>query len=213
MRIEGEHLFAGPREKVWELVRDPEVLATCLPGTQKLEQVSDTEYEGQMHIRIGPVSGLFSGRIVVSDEAPPERCTLSVEGRGAPGFAKGSGQVQLFEQDDETTRMQYEGEMQIGGRLASVGQRLIDTASKSMIRQGLESLNEALQAHTEAETRGEEVAYQAPTEAQFAQAVARDMARELFASRQWKQLAMALAVVAGAMVVGYWLGRRRAGSA
>lgn len=211
MRIEGEYTFDGPRDRVWELVRDPEVLAACLPGTQRLEQVSESEYEGQMHVRIGPVSGLFSGRIVVSDEVPPERCTLSVEGRGAPGFAKGTGHVQLVEQDDGVTLMQYEGEMQIGGRLASVGQRLIDTASKSMIRQGLESLNDALHAHAEAEARGEEAAYTPPTETQFARAVAQDMAREMLASGQWTRVAAALSIVALAIAFGYWLGRRKTG--
>jgi carbon monoxide dehydrogenase subunit G len=206
MRIEGEYTFDGPRDQVWELVRDPEVLATCLPGTQRLEQVSETEYEGQMHVRIGPVSGLFAGRIVVSDEVPPEGCTLSVEGRGAPGFAKGTGRIQLIEQDDGTTRMQYEGDMQIGGRLASVGQRLIDTASKSMIRQGLESLNSALQAHVEAEVTGEEVAYTPPSEARFAQAVAKDMFREMLPPPQ--TLGLILALIAASLLIGMWLGRR-----
>ena len=134
MKLEGEYVFDGPREEVWEMVRDPEVLATALPGTQSLEQVGENEYAGKMHVRIGPVSGVFAGKIVVSDEVPPESYTLAVDGRGAPGFANGTGHVQLFERDDGKTLMQYEGDMQVGGRLASVGQRLIDTASKSMIQ-------------------------------------------------------------------------------
>jgi carbon monoxide dehydrogenase subunit G len=206
MHIEGEYTFAGPREEVWDLVRDPQVLATALPGTQNLEQVSENEYEGAMHVRVGPVAGAFSGRIVVSDEVPPESCTLTVDGRGAPGFASGTGHIQLIEQEDDTTLMKYEGEMQIGGKLASVGQRLLDTASKSMIRQGLESLNQALLARMEAEATGEEVEYQPPSEAKFAAAVAKDMAGEMLSQPQtlWAIVALVAAV---AMVVGFLLGR------
>ena len=86
MKLEGEYIFDGPREEVWEIIRDPEVLATALPGTQSLEQVSENEYAGKMHVRIGPVSGVFTGRIIVSDEVPPESCTLTVDGR-EPGRA------------------------------------------------------------------------------------------------------------------------------
>jgi carbon monoxide dehydrogenase subunit G len=195
VKLEGEYVFNGPREKVWELVRDPEVLATALPGTQSLEQVGENEYEGAMNVRIGPVAGAFSGRIVVSNEVAPESCTLSVEGRGKPGFAKGTGNVHLLDQGDGTTLMKYEGEMQIGGRLASVGQRLIDTASKSMIRQGLDALNEALEARVAAKAAGqEEIEYEAPSEAEFAAAVAKDMAGEMLSSARTRIILIVLAV-------------------
>jgi carbon monoxide dehydrogenase subunit G len=90
MKLAGEFVFDGTGEEVWKLVRDPEVLATALPGAQSLNQVSENEYEGQMSIRVGPVSGTFSGRVLVTNEVPPESYTLEVEGRGAPGFAKGT---------------------------------------------------------------------------------------------------------------------------
>jgi carbon monoxide dehydrogenase subunit G len=206
MHIEGEYIFNGPREEVWDVVRDPEVLATALPGTQDLEQVSENEYQGAMHVRVGPVAGAFSGRIVVSDEVPPESCTLTVDGRGAPGFANGTGHIQLIEQEDGTTLMKYEGEMQIGGKLASVGQRLLDTASKSMIRQGLESLNQGLVARIEAKTAGKEVEYRPPSETKFAMAVAKDMAGEMLAQPRtlWAVVAIVAAV---SLVVGFLLGR------
>jgi carbon monoxide dehydrogenase subunit G len=207
MKLEGEYTFDGPREEVWAIVRDPEVLATALPGTQSLEKVSENEYAGKMHVRIGPVSGVFSGRIVVADEVPPESYTLVVDGRGAPGFAKGTGQVQLVDQGDETTLMVYEGEMQVGGRLASVGQRLIDTASRSMIRQGLESLNNALRARTRAEALGTEVEYVPPSETQFAAAVARDMAGEMFTPQ--RAIGVAIAIAAVILLLVFWLGNRR----
>ena len=195
MKIGGDYVFNGPREEVWELVRDPEALATALPGTQSLEQVGENEYEGTMNVRVGPVAGAFSGRIVVSNEVAPESCTLSVEGRGKPGFAQGTGNVHLLDQGDGTTLMRYEGEMQIGGRLASVGQRLIDTASKSMIRQGLDALNKALEARVAAKATGqEESEYEAPSEAEFAAAVAKDMAGDMLSSARTRIILIVLAV-------------------
>ncbi len=203
MKLEGEYIFDGPREDVWELVRDPDVLATALPGTQSLEQVGENEYEGVMNVRIGPVAGVFSGRIVVSDEVPPETCTLTVEGKGKPGFINGTGNVNLIDQGDGTTLMKYDGEMQIGGRLASVGQRLLDTTSKSMIRQGLETLNKALQARVAVKTGDEEVEYKPPSESEFAAAVAKDMAGEALSSSRtiWIAVAVVIVIVIVALIL------------
>jgi carbon monoxide dehydrogenase subunit G len=206
MKIEGEYLFNGPRPDVWALVRDPEVLATALPGTQSLEKVSDNEYRGEMHVRIGPVAGAFAGKLLVSDEVHPESFTLSVEGKGAPGFATGVGRVQLAELEDGRTLMRYQGEIQIGGKLASVGQRLIDTAGKSLIRQGLEALDLALQARLAAQATGEEVEYTPPSEAQFARGVARDMAAAMLPPPRTLGVMAFVAVIA--LLLGYWLGRR-----
>ncbi len=195
MKLDGEYVFNGPREEVWKLVRDPDVLASALPGTQSLEKVSENEYEGDINIRMGPVAGVFSGRLVVSNEQPPENCTLSVEGQGKPGFIKGTGDVNLTDQGDGTTLMAYEGELQIGGRLASVGQRMLDTASKSMIRQGLETLNEALEARVAAKEEGGEIEHAPPTESEFAAAVAKDMAGEVFTPSRLRWIAVAVVII------------------
>ncbi len=210
MKLAGEFVFDGSREEVWELVRDPEVLATALPGTQSLNQVSESEYEGQMSVRVGPVSGTFTGRVVVSDEVPPESYTLAVEGRGAPGFAKGTGNVQLVDQGDGTTLMKYDGDVQIGGKLAGVGQRMLETVSKSMTRQGLETLNQALQARKQGEVEGQEVEFTPPSEAEFALAVAKDMAAEIF-SPENRVVWLTVAVAIIAMAVGFVLGRMSSG--
>jgi carbon monoxide dehydrogenase subunit G len=208
MKLEGEYVFNGPREEVWELVRDPDVLSSALPGTQSLNRVSDNEYEGEMNVRIGPVTGVFSGRIVVSDEVPPESYTLTVDGKGAPGFVKGTGHVQLIDQGDDTTLMKYEGDVQLGGKLASVGQRMLDTVSKSMTRQGLETLNKALQAQKTAEAEGREVEYTPPSETEFAVAVAKDLAGEIF-SPEYRTVWVVVAVAILSMTIGYLLGRRK----
>jgi carbon monoxide dehydrogenase subunit G len=195
MKIEGDYTFDGPREDVWKLVRDPEVLATCLPGTQSLRLVGVNEYEGEINIHIGPIAGVFSGRLVISNEVPPESCTLAVEGKGKPGFAKGTGNVQLLDQGDNKTLMKYSGEVQIGGRLAGVGQRMIDTVSKSMIRQGLGTLNDAIKARAVARADAKEVVYTPPSETEFAAAVAKDVAGGLFSSKLFLWLALAVIIV------------------
>ena len=145
MKIEGEYIFDGQREDVWKLVRDPEVLASCLPGTQSVQKVSDNEYAGEIKVRIGPISGAFAGKIFVTNEVPPVSCTLTVEGTGKIGFLKGTGNVDMTDQGESKTLMKYTGEVQIGGKVASVGQRLFDTVSKGMIKQGLDKLNGILQ--------------------------------------------------------------------
>jgi carbon monoxide dehydrogenase subunit G len=200
MKLDGEYVFNGPREEVWKLVRDPDVLASALPGTQSLEKVSENEYEGDINIRMGPVAGVFSGRLVVSNEQPPESCTLAVEGQGKPGFIKGTGNVNLTDQGG-TTLMTYDGDLQIGGRLASVGQRMIDTASKSMIRQGLGTLNEALEARVAAKEEGTEVEHTAPTESEFAAAVAKDMAGEVLTPSRLIWIGAAIIVIILVVVI------------
>jgi len=205
VKLQGEYVFDGPRQEVWEIVRDPEVLATALPGTQSLELVGENEYAGQMHVRIGPVAGVFAGKIFVSDEVPPESCTLTVEGKGAPGFGSGTGHVELVELEDNQTLLKYEGDMQVGGRIASVGQRLIDTASRSMITQGLESLNNSLKARMRAEEEGVEVEYVPPTEVEFAAAVAKDMARQMVQPAQI--VGIVLAIVAAIALLIFLLKR------
>jgi carbon monoxide dehydrogenase subunit G len=207
VKLAGEFVFDGPREQVWDLVRDPEVLATALPGTQSMNQISESEYEGQMHVRVGPVSGVFAGRVLVSDEVPPESYTLSVEGRGAAGFGKGHGQVTLVALDDGKTLMQYEGDFQVGGKLAGVGQRMVETVARSMTRQGLESLNRALQARMAPEAEAEEMlAYQAPSEVEFATGVAKDLFAE-FMSPEHETERLILTVALIAFLFGFLLGR------
>jgi hypothetical protein len=111
--------------------------------------------------------------------------------------------VQLIDQDDGTTLMKYEGEVQIGGRIASVGQRLMDSASKSMIRQGLETLNKALETRVAKSESQEEVEYKPPSETEFAAAVAKDMAGEMLSSSRviWIAVAVVIVIVIVAVIL------------
>jgi carbon monoxide dehydrogenase subunit G len=205
VKLAGEYLFDGPRDVVWEVLRDPKVLATALPGTQSLELVEENVYEGKMNVRVGPVGGLFSGKLVVSNEVPPESYTLTVEGKGAPGFGKGSGDCKLIEQGNQTL-MTYEGELQVGGTIANVGQRLIETVANSMTKQALDSLNRSLQARLAGEEEGVEVEYQAPSEMQFAAGVAKDMAAQYF-TPEYKNMWITIGIAIAAMTIGFILGR------
>lgn len=201
MKIEGEYKFDGPREQVWAIMRDPEVLASALPGTQSLDQVSENEYQGEMQVRIGPVAGLFSGNVAITDEVPPESLTMTVEGRGKPGFVKGTGAVQLIALETDATLMQYQGDMQVGGRLASVGQRMMDSVSKSLLKQGLDSINQAVLARQETQTTGVKVEYQPPSESEFAASVAKDMAGEVLSSRRMLWIAGVVIVIVIILVI------------
>jgi len=207
MKLDGEYLFNGPREELWKLVRDPQVLSKALPGAQSLNKLSDTEYEGVMHLSIGPMSGDFAGKLVVSNEVPPESCTLTVEGKGGPGFVKGTGHVQLIEQPEGKTLMKYTGDLQVGGKLASTGQRMIDTVSKSMIRQGLETLDKALQARVGAQAANRPVEFKPPTEAQFAGAVAKDVAGGIFSIPEVRMVLYIIPAVTALIVLALILSR------
>jgi uncharacterized protein len=195
MKLEGDHIFKGPRNEVWDMFMDVDVLSSALPGMQKMEQIADDQFEGVLNLRIGPVSGVFSGKLTRTDLQPPEKCTLIVDGKGAPGFAKGTGNVVLSEQEDGTTLMTYDGDVQIGGTLASVGQRMLDSVSKSMIRAGFDSLDKSLEARIKAKDEGVEATYVAPTEAEFAKTVAKDMAGGLAKNRLLLYLVPAVIVL------------------
>lgn len=179
MRVDGEHLFNGNQKQVWDLFRDTNVMAAALPGTKKMELVGDNLYEAVMNVRVGPVAGEFSGQLEISKEDYPNSYTMTVEGRGKPGFMKGVGDVVLVEETPDQTLMKYEGDVQIGGKLAAVGQRLIDTVAKSIINQAFETLDKSLAERISAETEGREADYQQSSEGDYAASVAKDMIKNV----------------------------------
>jgi carbon monoxide dehydrogenase subunit G len=175
MKVEGEHIFKGTQKQVWNLFRNTDVMAAALPGTKKMEAVDENLYEAVMNVRVGPVAGEFSGKLVLSNENFPESYTMTVDGRGKPGFLKGVGDVILSDQGDGSTLMKYIGEVQIGGKLAGVGQRLIDTVSKSIINQAFDTLDRVLIERTAAEAEGREAEYKGASEKDYAATVAKDL--------------------------------------
>jgi carbon monoxide dehydrogenase subunit G len=143
MELQGTHQFKAPLEKVWSALLDPVILAKALPGGDQLERIGENEYKAAMHVKVGPVQGRFEGHITLSDIREREGYHMKVSGTGAPGFVNGEGTLTLSE-NGEGTLLAYAGDVQIGGRIASVGQRLIDSTAKSIIRQGLKTLDEQM---------------------------------------------------------------------
>ena len=132
MDMSGQHRIEAPRQAVWEALNDPEVLKQAIPGCEEIEKTSDTEFNAKVKAKVGPVSAKFSGAVALSDLDPPNGYTISGEGKGgAAGFAKGGAKVRL-EEDGAATILHYEVKAQVGGKLAQIGSRLIDSTAKKM---------------------------------------------------------------------------------
>jgi len=144
MQIQGNHTFQAPKQVVWDALMDPTILASALPGGEELERTGENEYKAVMKVRVGPVQGKFDGSIELVDIHELESYRMKVNGQGTPGFVNGEGDVRL-EEADGATIMHYSGDVQVGGKIAGVGQRLVDSTAKSMIRQGLNALDAQIQ--------------------------------------------------------------------
>jgi carbon monoxide dehydrogenase subunit G len=145
LKITGSYTIDAPRDQVWAALNDMEVLARIVPGCERLVQTGDNEFEGTVKIGIQSIKGSYSGKIRLEDIQPPHHYKLVAAGRSSNGVVDGSGSVDLAEQDGKTV-LTYGGDAQIGGTLASVGQRLIEGASKQMINQSLKALVEQINA-------------------------------------------------------------------
>jgi hypothetical protein len=149
MDLSGSYTFDAPKAEVWQALMDPEVLAKVMPGCEKLEQVGENQYQAELKIKVGPVQGNFSGNIELLDINEPDSYRMKVDGKGPAGFMKGDGEVKL-EAQGQTTLMHYNGTAQVGGRIASVGQRLLDSSAKALTKQSLESLHKQILARWQA---------------------------------------------------------------
>jgi len=154
LKITGKSTIDAPRDQVWAALNDIEVLARIVPGCERLEQVGDNEFEGTVKIGIQAIKGTYSGRIRLEDIQPPHHYKLVASGRSANGVVDGAGAVDLEEQDGQTI-LTYSGDAQIGGTLASVGQRLIEGASKQMINQSIKALVEQINVRARGLEAGE----------------------------------------------------------
>lgn len=150
MHLEGTYTFGAPLQTVWEALLDPTVIAQALPGGETMQQVGDNEYEAVMNVRVGPVQGRFEGRIELLDVEPLQGYRMKVTGQGAPGFVNGEGTLALeAAQDDaggDAVLLKYAGDVQVGGRIAGISQRLVESSAKSLTRQGLQELERQIQA-------------------------------------------------------------------
>ncbi|MCF6321555.1 MAG: carbon monoxide dehydrogenase subunit G [Rhizobiaceae bacterium] len=132
MEISGEYIIPAGRELVWELLNDPEILKQCIPGCEEITQKSEDEFSAKVVLKIGPVKAKFGGDVRLSDKVYPQSYRISGEGKGGiAGFASGGANVQL-EEVEEGTRLNYEVDAKIGGKIAQLGSRLIVSTSKKL---------------------------------------------------------------------------------
>jgi carbon monoxide dehydrogenase subunit G len=135
MDLTGEYKIAAPREAVWRALNDPEILKQCIPGCESVEKTSDTAFAAKVRAKVGPVSAAFAGKVTLSDLDPPNGYKISGEGTGGvAGFAKGGAEVKLTP-DGDGTLLAYTVQASVGGKLAQIGSRLIDSTARAMADQ------------------------------------------------------------------------------
>jgi uncharacterized protein len=147
MKLAGTHQIDAPRERVYELLINPEVLKRTIPGCERLDKTGENTFATTIRTGIGSIKGVFNGTVHLEDLRRPEHFRLVVEGKGAPGFLKGSGDLDL-EAKSDTTIVNYTGDVQVGGTIASVGQRMIQATAKMMAAQFFTALG--VEAQTKA---------------------------------------------------------------
>ena len=135
MELKGEYRIPAPREKVWAMLNDPAVLRECIPGCETLDGSAQEGFAARVTTKVGPVKATFNGEVTLSNVNPPEGYTISGEGKGGvAGFAKGGADVHLA-QDGDDTILSYAVNAQVGGKLAQLGSRLIDSTAKKLADQ------------------------------------------------------------------------------
>ncbi len=134
MKITGAHELHASSDLVFNALTDPEILQRSIPGCESLQKTSENEYVATMKAGIGLVKGTFKGNVRLEDMQPPSHYRMIVDGKGGPGFVKGAGDFDLQDHDGETV-ITYTGEMQVGGVIAGVGQRMIEAAAKMLAAQ------------------------------------------------------------------------------
>jgi hypothetical protein len=145
MKLEGSYDVAAPRAKVWAAFLDPKQLRKAIPGCEKLEALGPDEYKATMKIGVAAVKGTFEGKVRLSDKKPPESYRLSAEGSGGPGFVKADTLI-TFTETADGTRVSYSADVQVGGLIAGVGQRMLGGVSKMMADQFFNRMSELLQS-------------------------------------------------------------------
>ena len=144
MKIIDEVVVNASRDKVFSALNDPQVLTKVIPGCESLEKISDTEFSAVVVTKVGPIKARFNGTVELSDLVPPESYTITGQGEGgAAGFAKGAAHIHLIENGDQTT-MKYTVEVDVGGKLAQAGGRLLEGVARKMSKQFFEQFDSIL---------------------------------------------------------------------
>jgi uncharacterized protein len=145
MQMNDVQSVPASKDKVWAALNNPDILRRCIPGCQSLEMISPTEMTATVVIKLGPVKATFAGKVSLSDLDPPNAYRISGEGSGGvAGFAKGGASVKLESLSDDVTNLAYQVDAQIGGKLAQLGGRLIDSTAKKLAGEFFQSFAAAL---------------------------------------------------------------------
>jgi len=181
LKIEGTNKISAPRDRVFAALTDPEILQKCIPGCEQMEKTGENQYNAKLSAGVGTIKGVFTATITLEDITPPQHFKLVVEGKGQPGFVKGSGELNLDEESDvesdvesdaesdaeshaesdtesgeesdvesEETSVQFTADVNVGGVLASVGQRMIQAAAGMMARKFFKSLEKEAKEYSKA---------------------------------------------------------------
>jgi carbon monoxide dehydrogenase subunit G len=153
MKLEGVFQIEASRDIVWDLVNDPDVLARALPGCESLTRAGENRYEGVINIGIASVKSTYAGVVVLSDIKPGESYAIEVDGEGKGGFVRGRGRIALSDVSGQTS-MAVSGDAQVGGRIAGVGQRLLEGAARKLLKDFAAALSKEARRRLEADFRG-----------------------------------------------------------
>ena len=134
MKIEGNYTFNAPRQRVWDVLLDPTVMAQCMPGCESMNEVAPDQFEAVMKVGVASVKGTYKGKVSIKDKQPPSHYVLSGQGTGGPGFMQGDVAIDLEEADGQTV-LTYSTDAKVGGLIASVGQRMLNGVAKMMVDQ------------------------------------------------------------------------------
>ena len=145
MKLEGSYEIPAPRDKVWNAFLDPGQLKQAIPGCEKLEPLGNDEYKATMKIGVAAVKGTFEGKVRLMDKNPPNSYRMAVEGSGGPGFVRGDTVITLTDAG-AGTKVSYTADMQVGGLIAGVGQRMLGGVSKMMADQFFTKMGDLLKA-------------------------------------------------------------------
>ncbi len=144
MDLSDEILIPAPRDRVYAALNDPDVLRGCIPGCEELTKTSDTELEAKVLLKVGPVRARFKGNVSLDPSGAPGHFSLTGQGNGgAAGFAKGGADVVLFEEGGQTL-LRYDAKADIGGKLAQLGNRVVQSTSKKLAAQFFDNLKSKL---------------------------------------------------------------------
>ena len=132
MDINGSYTFSAPRDRVWTLLMDPQVISSCIPGCEAFVADGEDRYRARLNVALAAITGSYDGTIVLSEKIPQSSYRLTADGQGRPGFIKGSAAIALRD-DGDATIVDVSGTVQTGGPVARVGQRLIGSVSKMMM--------------------------------------------------------------------------------